>query len=144
MQGDQRSETFRTQRASRTERRRQGTPSATYGRPPSVRHAPHTLVAYDVSPLPPASKERRKAGEKKKKEKLSINCDVLYLPRQQQLPVKTQVCGAVVRQAVLLEPGLRREQYSERKHTILIMTQRQTRGLGGSVVSTLPEPSSRF
>lgn len=60
-----------------------------------------------------------KAREKKKK--LNINCDVLYLPRQQQLPVKAQVRGAVVRQAVLLEPGLRGEQNSERKHTILIM-----------------------
>lgn len=88
--------------------------------------------------------EGKAKGRRKKKKKLSINCDVLYLPRQQQLPVKTQVCGAVVRQAVFLEPGLRREQYSERKHTILIMTQRQTRGLGGSVVLTLPEPSSRF
>lgn len=82
-----------------------------------MRHAPHTLVAYDVSPLPPASEERQ---EKEKEKKLNINCDVLYLPRQQQLPVKAQVRGAVVRQAVLLEPGLRGEQNSERKHMILI------------------------
>lgn len=122
MQGDQRSEAFRTRRASRTERRqgRQGTPSATYGCPPSMRHAPHTLVAYDVSPLPrPRSKGERQ--EEKKKKKLSINCDVLYLPRQQQLPVKTQVCGAVVRQAVLLEPRLRREQYSASASTRFLL-----------------------